>query len=294
MATAASLYSSSPPTIPSTHNSSSHCLPGSSPIDIELHARAHSHHHHHASRPVVGGLSSLFATPSVRYSPCSTPDTIGFEGSLSRRSSHTDLCALLDSCENRPESFVSSKIKERSPIASFQGPPSFSSPQSSINRFNNERVAAANSSSSHVTVSPFEQEDVLSSDNNLDLYYVNHGSFLSGIDLSYDRVEMRPDTPRLTKMACSSLSEFFCKPLFAEAFRTSQDILKSAQRQHEIFKDPFVIKAFEEAEHAHNGQVSHTSATSKLLLCSYAILIGLFCPMKVVDFFLLIAVSSGW
>eukprot|EP00250_Pteridium_aquilinum_P011200 c198_g1_i1 orf=267-2537(-) len=260
MATAASLYSSSPPTLPSTHNSSSHCVPGSSPIDIEFHARAHSsHHHHHASRPVTGGLSSLFASSSVRYFPCSSPDAMAIDGSsMSRRSSHTDLCALLDSGENRPESSVSLKIRERSPVASFQGPPSFGSPQNTNSRFNNERSIMTNSlSSSHVIASPAEQQDTSSSDGNLDFHYLDHGSppsFLSGMDISEGGLEMRPDTPRLTKMACSSLSEFFCKPLFAEAFRTPEDVLRSAQRQHEIFKDPFVIKAFKEAEHAHDGQ----------------------------------------
>lgn len=255
MATAASLYSSSPPTIPSTH-SASHCVPcSSSPIDIEFHARAHSHHPHHASRPVAGGLSSLFSSPSVRFSPCSTSDALGIDGSpLSRRSSHTDLCALLESSENWPETSGHSKFRERGPVASFQGPASFGSSHISKYRSSNERVVVTNSSSLRV-FSPFDQEEAPTLDSDLESSYMQTGSpptFLSGIDLS--DLEVRPDTPRLTKVACASLSEFFCKPLFAEAFRTSQDILRSAQRQYEIFKDPFVIKAFEEAERAHEGQ----------------------------------------
>ncbi|MCO5606920.1 hypothetical protein L7F22_061111 [Adiantum nelumboides] len=242
LATAASLYSSSPSTIPATHNATSHCAPcASSPIDIEYHARTHSHHPHHASRPVIGGLSSLFSSP-IDGSP------------LSRRSSHTDLCAVLESGEIRPESSATTKIRERSPVASFQGPPSFGSPQLSSKRFCNESRVATSSSVRMITA-PFEQETILTLHENLDSDYVQYGSppsFLSDIDIS--GLELRPDTPRLTKVACLSLSEFFCKPLFAEAFRTSQDILRSAQRQHEIFKDPFVIKAFKEAERAHDGQ----------------------------------------
>lgn len=37
--------------------------------------------------------------------------------------------------------------------------------------------------------------------------------------------------------------------------RTAQDVLLDAQAGHEIFKDPFVIKAFQEAERAHHAQV---------------------------------------
>ncbi|KAI5081841.1 hypothetical protein GOP47_0001584 [Adiantum capillus-veneris] len=255
LATAASLYSSSPPTIPTT-NATSHCAPcSSSPIDIEFHARTHPHHHHHASRPVIGGLSSLFSSPSVRFSPCSISDALGIDGSpLSRRSSHTDLCALLESGESRPESSAPAKMRERSPVTSFQGPPSFGSPQLSSNKFCSEGRGVT-SSSMRVITSPFEQEEVLTLDDTLDLDYAQYGSppsFMSEMDIS--GLEVRPDTPRFTKVACLSLSEFFCKPLFAEAFRTSQDILRIAQRQHEIFSDPFVIKAFEEAERAHYGQ----------------------------------------
>lgn len=36
--------------------------------------------------------------------------------------------------------------------------------------------------------------------------------------------------------------------------RTAQDVLLDAQAAHEIFKDPFVIKAFQEAERAHHAQ----------------------------------------
>ena len=79
----------------------------------------------------------------------------------------------------------------------------------------------------------------------LDLYYVNNQEI---------------ETPRLSKTSCSSLSEFFCKPLIPEGFllrRVSDDeMLKIAQQENEIFNDPLVIQAFEEASEAHNGQVS--------------------------------------
>ncbi|KAH7423895.1 hypothetical protein KP509_12G079500 [Ceratopteris richardii] len=254
MATAASLYSSSPPTIPSTHSASSHAIPSSSsPIDIEFHSRAHSHHHPHASRSVIGGLSSLFASSSVRLSPNTASDSLGIEGtSLSRRSSHTDLCALLDSSESRSESSLSSKLKDRSPAASLQGLPSFASAHNLSNRFGSERHFVSNS---HLAPSPFELEETATSDGGSGLYYVHDGSppsFLSGRGI-YEG-DLRPDTPRFTKVSCSSLSEFFCKPLFPETFRTTKDILRSAQQQNEIFKDPFIIKAFEAAERAHDGQ----------------------------------------
>ena len=69
------------------------------------------------------------------------------------------------------------------------------------------------------------------------------------------------ETPRLSKTTCSSLSEFFCKPLFPEAFLHHNDgydlqMLKMAQKENVIFNDPLVVQAFEQASRAHNGQVS--------------------------------------
>jgi hypothetical protein len=68
-------------------------------------------------------------------------------------------------------------------------------------------------------------------------------------------------TPRLFRTSCSSLSEFFCKPLFPEAFLHRIDdygneLLKMAQQENAIFKDSLIVEAFNEAWRAHNGQVS--------------------------------------
>jgi hypothetical protein len=81
-----------------------------------------------------------------------------------------------------------------------------------------------------------------------DLYYLS--------DLK-DRSDMKPPMPHLTKVACSSLSDFFCKPLFPEAILKSREILRIAQQKHDIFKDSFVIQAFKEADQAHSGQVRY-------------------------------------
>lgn len=233
MATAASLYSSSPPTVPTPQNPS-HSVSCSS-HDIEFYPRSLANHQP-VSRPLIGGLSLLFGNPASRSSSCSSNDSID-ASSLPRRSSQTDLCALLDGNESWSDAVsisapASSKIRERS-IGQGSGR-SIAVPQ--------DRTSSRASVQEQHHFSPSELDFTFS--------FVNRSPMLSGLD-TYTEI---PGSPRLMKLECSSLSEFFCKPLFPETLRTSQDVLHIAQRRHEIFKDPFIIRAFEEAEQAHHGQ----------------------------------------
>lgn len=276
MAAAASIYSTSPPSVSSAPNSS-HCVSSSLP-ELEFLPRPVAIHHL-VSRPVLGGLSALFAGSAVRYSP-SPDNSDGF--SLSRRSSQNDLCALWDGNESWSDaiSFSSSgslKTRERSPVSVLQGSSSFCSGQGSArpNGAIPEKSLRRASLSADVQLSVSDRNESSSAHGNLE-FCPRDGSViatLGNLDVYTQELETRPGNSRLTKFACSSLSELFCKPLFPETLRTSQDILHHAQRRHEILKDPVVIRAFEEAEQAHHGQfrvdgdpyLVHCVETAKIL-----------------------------
>ena len=95
------------------------------------------------------------------------------------------------------------------------------------------------------------------------------------------KIDMKPPAPLLTKMACSSISDFFCKPLYPDALIRSREILRNAQRKHEVFKDPVVIQGFKEADQAHSGQVRYLVLSpnrSLIFLYSY---LSIFAPIRI-------------
>lgn len=126
------LYSSSPPGVWSAQCTLS--ANSASVTDMDLLSRSS---HNSTSKPLVlGGLSSLFSSPTARHSTCSVSDTLeppclSCVSGMARSSSQTDLPAfsaggLRDPADARNGALgmpISSlKLKDRSPVTVLHGP----------------------------------------------------------------------------------------------------------------------------------------------------------------------------
>eukprot|EP01018_Ginkgo_biloba_P007990 Gb_01654 [translate_table: standard] len=130
MVTSMALYASPPSSVCSTPHA---CQTSSSTLtDYDLHPRPCSN----VQKPIIGGLSCLFATPSIKHSSCLINDGLdpsslssSFSSGMSRRGSHNDLGGLwhAGNGENRSEEMSNAysssfKLREQSPVSVLQGP----------------------------------------------------------------------------------------------------------------------------------------------------------------------------
>ncbi|RAL43848.1 hypothetical protein DM860_014349 [Cuscuta australis] len=188
-----------------------------------------------SQKPIVGGLSCLFSSQSVKHGSSSSGYSSGAEdlGSLSH--DRGDELSSSFQCSS-----LSSSLKQdhasRSPISVLQGPgSSVSSGFGSCSQSPSKRIAGDFCS-------------IRSGSGNMFNRFVRH-ALGSCVDYTHDIDSAPPQhLDELTFTMDESFGCFKMEP-YAEA------LLLDAQKRHEIFQDDLVVKAFCEAEKAHRGQV---------------------------------------
>lgn len=297
MATPMALYASTPSSVCSTPHACQST--NSSLTEYDMHPRPSST----APKPIIGGLSCLFASPSIKHSACLVNDGLdssslsssfssglssSFSSGLSRRGSFSELGSLWhgSSGETRCEDLTSHytpltssslKLREQqSPVSVFQGPVSCNSSPSKSPPGRNWSIPRERSGNSQQKWEGFK----IPRDGSFSLVRSALGSSIDcePISLTED-LQMCPDhipeNPSFDEQFTFNL-----EGSFVEAFQSPHEtlhkfekgslvnttdrwrlepyvdeILRDAQRRHEVFRDEFVVKAFYEAEKAHRGQV---------------------------------------
>uniref|UniRef100_A0A0D6QY13 GTP diphosphokinase n=1 Tax=Araucaria cunninghamii TaxID=56994 RepID=A0A0D6QY13_ARACU len=271
----AALYASPPSPICSFSQTSS--ILG----DCDVHSRQCSA----VPKPIIGGLSCLFA----KHSTCLANDGVdtsslssSFTHGMSRRSSFNDLGSLRHGdtrCEDLASSYSSSytpvtsslKLREQSsPVSVFQGPLSSASTpirsphygrmsrdSYSFNKWEGFKVSHRDGCFSHfvpgaVGLSCLDYE--LTADATEDLQTAPIESLVDYSSLNLDEeLTFNFEGNEVHSKHDQERFNGATEPCHLDPY--VGDILKNAQSRHEIFKDDFVIKAFYEAEKAHKGQV---------------------------------------
>lgn len=178
-----------------------------------------------SQKPIIGGLSSLFSSSSVKHSTSST-----YSGVVDDLR-HEKVEELKSSFAYSP--FQSFAKRELSPVSVFQGPVSASSSAGSrIGRDGGDFIGSGRIGSSNGLFSGFIGRAVASC-----------------VDFDSQRFE-------LGNYGCDQGDEltFNMEDSFQDS-NYAKDLLLNAQLKHDIFYDDVVVKAFYEAEKAHRGQV---------------------------------------
>ncbi|KAK1358506.1 GTP diphosphokinase [Heracleum sosnowskyi] len=222
------LYAS-PPT--STINTTPYpcSISSTSSHDFDINTRSSSSTSASSSqKPIIGGLSSLFSSSSVKHAASST-----YSGVVDDLR-HEKAEDLTSSYAYSPfQSLNSFAKRELSPVSVFQGPVSASSsPGLRIGRDGGEFIGSGRIGSSNGLFSGFIGRAVASC-----------------VDYDSTRFEM-------SKYGCDQGDEltFNMEDSFVDS-NYARDLLLDAQLKHEMFYDDVVIKAFYEAEKAHRGQM---------------------------------------
>jgi GTP pyrophosphokinase len=202
-----------------------------------------------SQKPVVGGLSCMFSSHSVKHASSSSSFSGGGEelGSLWH-----------DRSEELSSSFrySSSKINgvslsnDHSPVSVFQGPISYNSSgvtgsaRSPPMRISREKISSGetNSQNSFGFSNGFVRGALGSSCVDYDSRSVGIGG--DDLDVGSSAALLDELTFNIEDGFTESNSEPYAK-----------DLLLDAQLRHKIFHDEFVVKAFHEVEKAHKGQV---------------------------------------
>lgn len=224
------LYAS-PPT--STINTTPYpcSISSSSSHDFDITTRSSSSTSTSSSqKTIIGGLSSLFSSSSVKHASSSTYSSVVDD------LRHEKVEDLTSSFAYSPFHTVQSFAKrELSPVSVFQGPVSASStPGLRIGRDGGDFIGSGRIGSSNGLFSAFIGRAVASS---------------SCVDYDSPRFE-------LSNYGCDQVDEltFNMEDSFQDS-NYARDLLLNAQLKHEMFYDDVVIAAFYEAEKAHRGQV---------------------------------------
>lgn len=236
--TSMALCSSTPTTFASTPHTPTSCPV----LEMDFSARMTTTHNA-VSKPVIAGLTALFASSNTRHcNPCtSDPLDLASASNSFVRGSYSDSWNGIESLAE-PMAFASpssAKMKEWSPVSVLQGPFSYCSSGQGSHKLSSNLLLLDQHLGSTVrlcclTADPHQsylwQEDLRSP---CSMPEEHLGSFSQP-------QRLLPEAPEL---------------VLGNMGRTAQDVLLDAQAAHEIFKDPFVIRAFQEAERAHHGQV---------------------------------------
>ncbi|XP_026658498.1 probable GTP diphosphokinase RSH2, chloroplastic isoform X2 [Phoenix dactylifera] len=205
-------------------------------------------------KPVLGGLSCLFSSPSTRYAPSAA--TSSFAGGDDLGLLGRDRSDELGSSFSYSPYSSSVRGRDLSPVSVFQGPGSCSG---SIG------MAVGCSSRSPPCLRSSREwngGDLRAGRERLFNGFVRNASSC----LDYDSTSFPMpgggggiDVEEFPLNAEEGLGELGpnCEPY-------ARELLSGAQLRHKIFKEDFVVKAFYEAEKAHRGQVSKLSHLSKL------------------------------
>ncbi|ERN11282.1 hypothetical protein AMTRI_Chr04g180100 [Amborella trichopoda] len=257
------LYASAPSSVCSTPHpcqiNNSHASQ-----DYELNPRPAST----AQKPLMGGLSCLFSSPSVKHASNHASDEIGtlWHG-----------CGPSERCEDLSSSFCYSSInsslkgREQSPVSVFHGPVSCSS---SVSRSPPVRMTRDRTMDSHSQVSYRYNRDGLFNS------FVRNALGSSCLDYDSPSFPMpgsgfrQEDSDEFTfSMEGNFVDTETLKDVSLHNFEQkkqarylggwslepyAQEILAGAQARHGIFCDEFIVKAFCEAEKAHRGQMRAT------------------------------------
>ncbi|XP_043704507.1 probable GTP diphosphokinase RSH2, chloroplastic [Telopea speciosissima] len=215
--------------------------------DYELNPRPPSSSPSSAQKPIVGGLSCLFSSPSVRHAS-------SFSGGGDELGSiwHERGEELSSSFSYSPYSSLSSSLKcrDHSPVSVFQGPVSCSSGGVTSSRSPPMRIARERNGDLHL------QASCRTGGNGLFNGFVRNAL---GSCLDYDSPSF-PMPGNLDADSSVTLVDEFTFNMednFAETRCEpyAKELLLGAQLRHKIFYDDFVVKAFYEAEKAHRGQM---------------------------------------
>ncbi|KAM7476091.1 hypothetical protein LguiB_023334 [Lonicera macranthoides] len=200
-----------------------------------------------SQKPIIGGLSCLFSSTSVKHASSSSYSNGGGDELVSSRHDRGD--ELSSSFCYSP--FGSSLKRDQSPVSVFQGPISCTSSgvgssRSLPMRFSRERDL----------VDENMQASVRSGNSKLFNGFVGHalGSWVDNDSPSFRTYgnKLNVDSSVLVDELTFNMEGSFTK-MNPEPY--AKDLLLSAQLRHKIFYDDIVIKAFYEAEKAHRGQV---------------------------------------
>ncbi|XP_022721595.1 probable GTP diphosphokinase RSH3, chloroplastic isoform X2 [Durio zibethinus] len=180
-------------------------------------------------RPIVGGLSCLFSSPSLKSSFSSN----GGEDLGSYRGE--ELKELSSSFCYSSSKFGGSSLKSnQSPVSVFQGPVSCSSSSPPM------RIVRGGS-------------------NGLFNGFIR-GAL--GSCIGYDSPSFESQSSGCVDELPFTMEDNFMEEVDSNPY--AKELLLGAQMRHKIFCEDFVVKAFYEAEKAHRGQVSKLSQLSKL------------------------------
>lgn len=208
--------------------------------ELDLNPRPVSTSHHTTvSKPVISGLSVLLA--NSKHCCSSTGDSFELASGLTTfvRGSYTDgVENYADLISSSPNSM---KTRELSPVSVLQGPLAYyGNGQNTSRRCSHLSLLEQHVGSSiRVCSLSADQKQILL----LRDEYMNRGSTAPGehhLGSLTEPQHLFEELPESVTMHWQQIAE---------------NILLDAQSRQEIFKDPFVIKAFREAEKAHRGQV---------------------------------------
>ncbi|OVA03799.1 HD/PDEase domain [Macleaya cordata] len=239
------LYASPPSSVCSTPHPCQ--INSHSSSDYELNSRSSSSASSSASptqKPIVGGLSCLFSSSSVRHSSSSSFNSGGDElGSLWHERGE-DLSSSF--CYSPYSSLGSSlKCRDQSPVSVFQGPVSCSSVGVGSSRSSPMRISRERNGDLHLSAS----------------FRVSKEGLFNGFVRNALESCLDYDSPSFNishsngDSSTGLLDEltFNMEGNFSEPY--VKELLLGAQLRHKIFYDEVVVKAFYEAEKAHRGQM---------------------------------------
>ncbi|KAJ4951847.1 hypothetical protein NE237_028679 [Protea cynaroides] len=197
-------------------------------------------------KPIVGGLSCLFSSPSVKHAS-------SFSGGGDELGSlwHERGDELSSSFSYSPYSSLSSSLKcrDQSPVSVFQGPFSCSSAGVASSRSPPMRIARERNGDLHI------QASYRTGSNGLFNGLVRNAL---GSCLDYDPSSFPiPAGGGDSSVALVDEFAFNMEDNFVETSCEpyAKELLLGAQLRHKIFYDDLVVKAFYEAEKAHKGQM---------------------------------------
>lgn len=230
------LYASPPSSVCSTpYQCHSHAS-----YDFDLNGRSTSSSSSTTSssqKSIVGGLSSLFSSPTVKANYSTGTEDLGL-GSLWH-----------DRGDELSSSFRGSSLKRdhQSPVSVFQGPVSCSTSSSGIGSYSRsppKRIGG-------------DVCSIRSGSGGLFNGFVRHalGSCVDHDPATFQVLDVDSGSSGLLDELTFNMEEGF---LESNSEPYAKNLLLGAQARHKIFYDDFVVKAFYEAEKAHRGQVRAT------------------------------------
>ncbi|KAH0982331.1 hypothetical protein GBA52_009508 [Prunus armeniaca] len=251
------LYASPPSSVCSTTHPCQ--INAHTSYDFELSSRSASSTASTAStsqKPVTGGLSCLFSSPTVKHASSSSSYSGGGEelGSLWHDRGE-ELKELSSSFRYSPSKFNGASLnRDQSPISVFQGPVSSSSSGvSSSARSPPMRITRERSNNGDISLN-----SIRCGSNGLFNGFVRGALGSSCIDYDSPSFEARTDALDVGSSAVvlDDLT-FNMEDGFLEGISEpyAKELLLGAQLRHKIFYEDFIIKAFCEAEKAHRGQM---------------------------------------